>query len=157
MIHRTRIRPTAPPLLPVGKGWGWGAATLALLAIPAAAQDAPAGLFAASNKQDLPEIVLSAGEPLGDPWVLKSGTYYEVEITSDGSQELALSGPAFFRAIWIDEIVIEGIEIRPLGLDSVEFDEAGTLELGFIAIRPGSYTLRTPQGGETQTLQITIE
>jgi hypothetical protein len=157
MIHRTRIRPTAPPLPPVGKGWGWGAATLALLAIPAAAQDAPAGLFAASNKQDLPEIVLSAGEPLGDPWGLRSGTYYEVEITSDGSQELALSGPAFFRAIWIDEIVIEGIEIRPLGLDSVEFDEAGTLELGFIAIRPGSYTLRTPQGGETQTLQITIE
>lgn len=151
-------RPTpAPPLPLVGRGWGRGGAIVALLALPAAAQDAPAGLFAATNKQDLPEILLSAGEPLGAPWVLKSGTYYEVEITSDGSQELALSGPAFFRAIWIDEIVIEGIEIRPLGLDSVEFDEAGTMELGFIAIRPGTYTLRTPQGGETQTLQITIE
>lgn len=153
-----RTRPTAAPPLPlVGRAWGRGAATLALLALPAAAQDAPAGLFAATNKQDLPEIILSAGEPLGVPWVLKSGTYYEVEITADGSQELALSGPEFFRAIWIDEIVIEGIEIRPLGLDSVEFDEAGTMELGFIAIKPGSYTLRTPQGGETQTLQITIE
>lgn len=128
-----------------------------LLALPAQAQDAPAGLFAATNKQDLPEVILAAGEPLGDPWFLKSGTYYEIEITADGSQELALSGPDFFRAIWIDEIVIEGLEIRPLGLDSMEFDEAGTMEIGFIAIKPGRYTLRTPQGGETQTLQITIE
>lgn len=127
------------------------------LALPAQAQDAPAGLFAATNKQDLPEVILAAGEPLGDPWLLKSGTYYEVEITADGSQELALSGPDFFRAIWIDEIVIEGLEIRPLGLDSVEFDEAGTMEIGFIAIKPGRYTLYTPQGGQTQTLQITIE
>jgi hypothetical protein len=130
---------------------------LLLLALPAKAQNAPAGLLAATNKQDLPDIILSAGQPLGTPWVLRSGTYYEVEITADGSQELALSGPDFFRAIWIDEIVIEGLEIRPLGLDSVEFDEAGTMEVGFIAIKPGSYTLRTPQGGETQTLRITIE
>lgn len=132
-------------------------AALMVGALPAAAQDRPAGLFAATNRQDLPEIVLSAGEPLGNPWVLKSGTYYEVEVTADGSQELALAGAEFFRAIWIDEIVIEGIEIRPLGLDSVEFDEAGTMEIGFIAVKPGSYTLRTPQGGETQTLRITIE
>jgi hypothetical protein len=130
---------------------------LLFLALPAQAQDAPAGLFAATNKQDLPEIILSAGQPLGAPWVLKSGTYYEVEITADGSQELALSGSDFLRAIWIDEIVIEGLEIRPLGLDSVEFDEAGTMEIGFIAIKPGRYTLRTPQGGEIQTLPITIE
>jgi hypothetical protein len=132
-------------------------AALLSTALPAFAEGALAGLFAATNKIDLPEITLSAGEPLGDPWVLKSGTYYDVEITADGSQELALSGAEFFRAIWIDEIVIEGIEIRPLGLDSLEFDEAGTVEFGFIAIKPGSYTLRTPQGGETQTLQITIE
>jgi hypothetical protein len=31
------------------------------------------------------------------------------------------------------------------------------MEIGFIAIKPGSYTLATPQGGQTQTLQITIE
>ena len=140
-------------------------ALLASLATPAFADNdeatavmgAPAGLFAATNKQDLPEIMLSAGQPLGEAWHLKSGTYYEVEITSDGSQELALAGADFLRAIWIDEIVIEGLEIRPLGLDSVEFDEAGTMDVGVIAIKPGSYTLRTPQGGETQTLQITIE
>ena len=127
-------------------------------AAPALAQDAPpAGLMAGPNKTDLPEIVLSVGEPLGAPWRLRSGGYYEVEITSDGSGEIALAGAGFFRAVWIDEIVVEGLEIRPLGLDSLEFDEAGTMEIGFVAIRPGSYALAVPGGGETQRLDIVIE
>ena len=118
-----------------------------------------AGILSASNKQELPPITLSAGMPLAEAgWVLKSGTYYEFEIEADGSQELALVGPEFFRAIWIDEIVIEGLEIRPLGLDSVEFDEAGTMEIGFLAIKPGSYYLKIPGStGDTQRLEIVIE
>ncbi len=118
-----------------------------------------AGLLSGKNKEDLPPIILSAGEPISSaPWVLKSGTYYEFEILGDGSQELALVGPEFFRAIWIDEIVIEGLEIRPLGLDSVEFDEAGEMEIGFIAIKPGAYYMKIPgTTGETQRIEITIE
>ena len=118
-----------------------------------------AGILSASNKEDLPPIILSAGMPLADaPWELKSGTYYEFEIQGDGSQELALVGPEFFRAIWVDEIVVEGLEIRPLGLDSVEFDEAGEMEIGFVAIKPGSYYLKVPGStGETQRLEITIK
>ena len=118
-----------------------------------------AGILSSKNKEDLPPITLSAGEPLAAaPLMLKSGTYYEIEIEADGSQELALVGPEFFRAIWIDEIVIEGLEIRPLGLDSVEFDEAGTMEIGFVAIKPGSYYVKVPGStGETQRLEITIK
>lgn len=118
-----------------------------------------AGILSASNKQDLPPITLSAGMPLADaPWELKSGTYYEFEIQGDGSQELALVGPGFFRAIWLDEIVVEGLEIRPLGLDSIEFDEAGEMEIGFVAIKPGSYYLKVPGStGETQRLEIVIK
>ena len=129
----------------------------------AAADDAApfgaAGLLSGRNKQDLPPIILSAGEPIASaPWVLKSGTYYEFEIQGDGSQELALVGPEFFRAIWIDEIVVEGLEIRPLGLDSVEFDEAGEMEIGFIAIKPGAYYMKIPgTTGDTQRIEITIE
>lgn len=138
-----------------------------MLALPATAQDKDddspafgmAGLLSGSNKQDLPPILLSAGQPLADgPLRLKSGTYYEIEIEADGSQELGLAGPGFFRAIWIDEIVIEGLEIRPLGLDSVEFDEAGVMEIGFIAIKPGRYELRVPgTTGDLQRLEIVIE
>ena len=133
---------------------------LCLFALPAAAHDLGfAGLLSSGNKADLPPITLSAGVPLADaPLVLKSGTYYEIEIEADGSQELALEGAAFFRAIWIDEIVINGLEVRPLGLDSVEFDEAGVMEIGFIAIKPGRYALSVPGStGETQRLEITIE
>ncbi|MEL6467238.1 MAG: hypothetical protein AAFQ58_19930 [Pseudomonadota bacterium] len=119
-----------------------------------------AGLLGGSNKEDLPPIILSAGEPIAPegPWELRSGTYYEFEIQGDGSQELALVGPEFFRAIWIDEIVVEGLEIRPLGLDSIEFDEAGEMEIGFVAIKPGAYYIKIPgTSGETQRLDITIK
>ena len=132
---------------------------LALLAGPAAAHDFGfAGVLSGSNKTDLPPVTLSAGQPLAEaPWELTSGGYYEVEIVGDGSQELALAGAEFFRAVWIDELVVNGLEMRPLGLDSVEFDEAGTMELGFVAIKPGSYALAIPgTTGATQRIEITI-
>lgn len=118
-----------------------------------------AGILSSANKADLPPITLSSGMPLAEaPWVLTSGTYYEFEIEGDGSAELALEGSEFFRAIWIDEIVVNDLEIRPLGLNSIEFDDAGTMEIGFVAIKPGTYFLRIPGStGETQRLDITIE
>ena len=118
-----------------------------------------AGILSSANKADLPPITLSSGMPLADaPWVLTSGTYYEFEIEGDGSAELALEGSEFFRAIWIDEIVVNDLEIRPIGLNSIEFDDAGSMEIGFVAIKPGEYFLRIPGStGETQRLGITIE
>ena len=117
-----------------------------------------AGLLSKKNRADIPELVLSAGEPLytDKKIILKSGKYYELQITADGSQELALAGSGFFRAIWVDEIVIEGIEIRPLGVDSLEFDEAGTAEISFLAIKPGTYLLGVP-GSDLQSIEIVIE
>lgn len=135
-------------------------AAFALSAAPALADGlGAAGLLSGKNKEDLPPIKLSSGEPISEgPWTLKSGTYYEFEIIGDGSQELALAGAEFFRAIWIDEIVVEGLEIRPLGLDSIEFDEAGEMEVGFVAIKPGRYHMKIPgTEGETQRVEITIE
>lgn len=119
---------------------------------------APAGLLAGPNKTDLPEVILSVGEPLGGPWQLTSGGYYEVEITADGSGEIGLEGAGFFRAIWVDEVVIEGLEIRPMGLHSVEFDRAGTMEIGFVAVKPGRYALSIPgSDSAAQRLDIVIE
>ncbi len=135
----------------------------ALLAGPAVA--APlcdnfgfAGLLAACNRGEEIEITLASGKPLGEDVVLQSGAYYEMLITSDGSAELALSGPGFFRAIWMDEIVINDIEIRPMAIDSFEFDDAGTAELSFIAIKPGAYELKIPGSvGESQRIKIQIQ
>lgn len=118
-----------------------------------------AGILSSANKVDLPPITLSSGMPLSEaPWVLTSGTYYEFEIEGDGSAELALEGSEFFRAIWIDEIVVNDLEVRPIGINSIEFDDAGEMEIGFVAIKPGEYFLRIPGStGETQRLNITIE
>lgn len=140
-------------------------AALAALPTLAGADGSPredwgrAGILSSSNKGDLPEITLSSGMPLSEePWVLTSGTYYEFEIVGDGSAELALEGAEFFRAIWIDEIVVNDLEIRPLGINSIEFDDAGTMEIGFVAIKPGEYFLRIPGStGETQRIDITIQ
>ncbi len=118
-----------------------------------------AGILSSSNKEDLPPLILSVGKPVSDgPITLKSGTVYELEITADGTAELALEGSGFFRAIWINEIVINGLEIRPYGIESIEFDEAGTMEIEFVAIKPGRYVLRQPgSSGETQRVEITIQ
>ena len=117
-----------------------------------------AGVLSKTNRAEIPELTLSAGEPLlAEKQIkLQSGKYYELEISADGSQELALAGSGFFRAIWIDEVVIEGIEIRPLGVDSLEFDEAGTAEISFLAIKPGTYKFGVP-GSDLQTVEIVIE
>jgi len=119
-----------------------------------------AGLFAKCNSAELPDLTVGSGKPLspdGD-WSLQSGAYYEVEIVSDGTQEMAIVGPEFFRAIWIDEIVINDLEVRPLGLDSIEFDDEGTVELGFVAIRPGRYEIRVAGArGDSQKVKITIQ
>ncbi len=117
-----------------------------------------AGVLSKKNRGEIPELTLSSGEPLLKEKQIKlqSGKYYELEITADGSQELALAGADFFRAIWIDEIVIEGIEIRPLGVDSLEFDEAGTVEISFLAIKPGAYSFGVP-GSDLQKVEIIIE
>lgn len=117
-----------------------------------------AGLLSGSNKHDLPEVILSVGEPLGGPWELTSGQYYEVEFTADGSGEIGLDISQLSRAVWIDEIVIEGLEIRPYGVASIEFDDAGTMEIGFVAVKPGSYEIRIPGStGETQKLEVVIK
>lgn len=146
------------------------AALVAALAVPAVtpapAGAAPlcdkfgfAGLLANCNRAELPPITLAAGKPLAEaPLELQSGAYYEIEIIADGSQELAIEGAGFFRAIWIDEIVINDIEIRPMAIDSLEFDDEGVAEISFIAIKPGRYDLHIPGStGATQRVEISIQ
>ena len=156
------------------KSW-IAAAMLAATALPAAAQDAAgavevpaaegahdygfAGLLARDNRADLPPLTLSSGKPVAEgTYHLKSGTYYRMDITADGTAELALSGGDFFRAIWINEIVIEDIEIRPMGVHSIEFDAAGTAQVSFIAIVPGTYRLSIPgSDSESQSATFVIQ
>lgn len=118
-----------------------------------------AGLLSKSNREKLPTLKLESGKSLSDaPITLRSGGYYILPIKSDGSQELALTGSGFFRAIWINEVVVNDLEIRPYGVESLEFDDEGLLEIKFVAIKPGSYYLKVPGSkGESQRVSITIQ
>jgi hypothetical protein len=150
------------------------AALLAAAALPAAAQNAAtvaveapagahdygfAGLLARDNRADLPPLTLSSGKPVAEgTYELKSGTYYRIDIVADGTAELALSGGDFFRAIWVNEIVVNDIEIRPMAVHSIEFDAAGTANMSFIAIVPGTYRLSIPgSDSESQSATFVIE
>lgn len=156
-------------------------AIMAALSLPVAAQDddddddAPAdggtyeatgkfdygfsGIMASDNRTHLAPLTLSSGQPVaGGEYTLKSGGYYTIQIVADGTQELALSGGDFFRAIWINEIVINGIEVRPMGVHSLEFDDEGTATMSFVAVVPGRHTLSIPGSrGETQQAVFNIQ
>ncbi|MEY9558651.1 hypothetical protein [Sinorhizobium fredii] len=57
----------------------------------------------------------------------------------------------------MNEIVIKGIETRPLDVASLEFDEAGEAEISFVAVVPGSYELKVPgTSGDLQKVAVTI-
>ena len=104
---------------------------------------AQAGLL--SGRTDLEPITLASGKPLASaPYELTAGKYYRIAIQADGSAELAVAGPEFFRNMWVNEVVINDIEVRPLGVDSIEFDDEGEATISFVPIRPGSFVLRVP-------------
>lgn len=149
---------------------------MAGLSMPAIAQDAApddaavyeaagkfdygfSGLLARDNRTQLAPLTLASGQPVaGGEYTIKSGGYYRIDINADGSQELALSGGDFFRAVWVNEIVINDIEVRPMGVHSLEFDDAGTATMSFVAVVPGRYILSIPgSSGDTQQAVFNIQ
>ncbi len=127
------------------------ALAFALAFLPGGEANAQAGLLTGGATR-LEPITLSSGQPLAEaPYELESGKYYRLDINADGTAELAISGAEFFRNVWIDEVIINDIEVRPLGLDSIEFDAEGTATISFVTIRPGRFIVRIPgTTGETQ-------
>lgn len=138
---------------------GLGLAASPSAATPLCPDLGPAGLLAKCNRGEPIALTLASGQPLAaGPVKLQSGAYYEMEISADGSAELGVSGPEFFRAIWMNEIVINDIEVRPMAVDSLEFDDEGAARISFIAIKPGTYRLGIPgTTAESQSMTITIE
>jgi hypothetical protein len=107
---------------------------------------------------DLPALELSAGKAFPkEPIELEGGKYYRWTIKSDGTSESAVAAPEFFRFIWINEVVINDIEVRPLGLDSIEFDDEGEATLSFIPICAGTYEYFMPNAGDAYRGTIVVK
>jgi len=125
---------------------------IALLALPLSA----ANLI--TKATDLPPLQLSAGKAFPkEPIQLEAGKYYRWKIESDGTSEMAIAAPDFFRFIWINEVVINDIEVRPLGLDSIEFDDAGAAVISFVPIRPGEFEYFMPNSGDAFRGKIIVK
>ena len=111
----------------------------------------------------LPPLVL--GEDGNDfavsrnDYVLRAGQSYHFDVTSAGGLEYKFQASDFFRNIWLDEIVIDDLEVHMAGAPAwLEFDDKGTVSLHFKAITPGRYDWHVgdAKGGKEMKGTITI-
>jgi hypothetical protein len=79
-----------------------------------------------------------------ETWELETGKYYKLDIISDGNEEIAVVAPELWRNSWINQIVVNDLEVKAYGLYSVEFDDAGTFNISFVPLRPGEYDIYVP-------------
>lgn len=99
----------------------------------------------AKGRQSLPDLVL--GGENGDDYKvsqkdfeLESGKAYQIDIVSNGGKEYKFFAPEFFRNIWINQIVIDHLEIHGPGAPHhLEFDDKGSIRIEFVVIRPGEF------------------
>ena len=71
---------------------------------------------------------------------LETGKYYRWRIESDGGDEFMIQAPELFRNVWINQIVVNDLEVHTSGaIYGVEFDDEGTIDIWFVPIRPGEY------------------
>lgn len=110
---------------------------------------APATAFAAGDlmkgRQTLDEIKLGDGQQndfavTNTEITLETGKGYRLPITSSGAKEYRFMAPEFFRHIWVDQIVVNNLEIHMNGSPAwLEFDDEGTIEVQFTPVKTGTY------------------
>ncbi|GJE02390.1 MULTISPECIES: hypothetical protein [Methylobacterium] len=120
-----------------------------LAAGPALARDL------AKGRTDLPDLVL--GDDQGNDYAvstkdieMEAGKSYRLRITAKGQKEYKFFAPEFFRGVWMNQIVINHLEIHMAGPPHhLEFDDPGTIEVEFVAVRAGEFPW-TIQGLESR-------
>jgi len=114
-----------------------GAAAL-IMALQAGAVVAEGNI--AANPTDLPELMLTGDLAMSETeYQLETGKYYRISISSDGQEEFAWFAPELFRNSWINQVVVNDLEVKAADIYSLEFDAAGTFVLTFVPLRPGQY------------------
>lgn len=94
----------------------------------------------ASKPVDLPELILTGDLKMSQTeYQLETGKYYRIDITSDGAEEFAWMSPELFRNAWVNQVVVNDLEVKAADIYSLEFDAAGTFNLTFVPLRPGRY------------------
>lgn len=115
-----------------------------------AAATLPATAIAEGNLAAQPETLVLAidGGALtfsATEYQIETGKYYRWEIISDGIEEIMIQAPDLFRNSWINQIIINDLEVHTSGaIYGIEFDDAGTVLIFFVPIRPGNYEFFAP-------------
>ena len=131
-------------------------APVALVALASFAQPALAEGNLAANGTDLTLSIDTENLKFSqNEWQLETGKYYRIDITSDGGEEIAVVAPELWRNSWINQIVVNDLEVKAADLYSVEFDDAGTFNISFVPVRPGESKIYVP-GYETRGLSGTF-
>lgn len=122
-------------------------ATLVVLTAAGAAGPAFAEGNLASNGTDLPDLIISAATNSYSQteYAIETGKYYRLNIICDDTaDDTAWVAPEFFRNVWINQIVVNDLEIKASGFYSLECDSAGTFNISFVPLRPGEYDFYGP-------------
>ena len=95
----------------------------------------------ASRATRLPDMAIDSAElSLSiSNFQLETGKYYRWRIVHDGGEEFQIMAPDLFRNSWIDQVVVADLEVQPMGLYAIEFDDEGTVDVWFVPIRPGDF------------------
>ena len=70
---------------------------------------------------------------------LETGKYYRMDISVDDADDTAFMAPELWRNVWINQIVVNDLELKTQVPYSLEWDAAGTFNVSFVPIRPGEY------------------
>jgi hypothetical protein len=70
---------------------------------------------------------------------LETGKYYRMDISVEDADDTAFMAPEFFRNVWINQIVVNDLELKVQNPYSLEWDGEGTFNVSFVPIRPGEY------------------
>lgn len=100
----------------------------------------------AADAERLPDMMIdSAALTFSETeFTLETGQYYRWRIIHDGGEEFQIVAPDLFRNSWINQVVVNDLEVQPNGLYAVEFDDEGTIDIWFVPIRPGVYEFKVP-------------
>lgn len=79
-----------------------------------------------------------------DEFDLETGKYYKLTISSDGADEISVVAPELFQNSWIEGVEDDDFALHTSVIDAISFEDEGEVEISFVPIRPGEYTISVP-------------
>ena len=91
----------------------------------------------------LPEIQIDGVQGFSvKELALEAGQFYRLKMTSDGRDEYLVQSPdGFFRSLFIDQVVVNDLEVKTTTMWGLEYDDDGTIEVYFVPMRVGNFSM----------------